>query len=199
MFVQALSKHAYTAATTNTAAFMEYLRRDRRILRQGVDISVPSSELHNPDALEGQTELRYRLTMLEPVLQGCIDQDTTSIVILPATNYISDANGQFINDAQVVTNGVEESDDASDDLEIDEGFLASSLGSVIPNDVTHNGVDRQPLERNYGTNPSSLPGHEFKSNALSPGVGAPTGEEYTVYIRTADLPRIGIQDGDWVT
>lgn len=146
----------------------------------------------SPD--RGSNALEYRLTMLEPVLQGYAEQDSTRIIILPPSVNKPTENGTSANGAHTTS-----LDDEDDDLEIDEGFLANSLNSHMPNGEQINTVPSTSHDNLHPpSSSSSSPGHEFAAHPLPFDYVAPSAEEFTVFIRTSDLPRVGIQDGDWV-
>lgn len=90
-------------------------------------------------------------------------------------------------------------DDENDDLEIDESFLANSLNSHMPNGAEYHDADPSTSDDNpHSSLLSSSSGHEFTARPLLHDLAAPLVGEFTVFVRTSDLPRVGIQDGDWV-
>lgn len=146
----------------------------------------------------GSSILEYRLTMLEPVLQGHAEQESTRVIILPASDD-TPTTDIFVNGIHK-TSYVDGLDDEHDDLEIDEGFLANSLNSHIPNGVGHLNTVLSTPDDSHHSLLSSSPGHEFTAQPLS-SISHPealSAGEFTVFVRTSDLPRVGIQDGDWV-
>ncbi|KAH9977248.1 P-loop containing nucleoside triphosphate hydrolase protein [Lactifluus volemus] len=78
--------------------------------------------------------------------------------------------------------------DADEDLEIGESFLASSL-LPQPSPFSQQGdstIRMSQFAQEFTAKPLSLPTFsEF--------------DDYTMYVRTVDLPKIGVLDGDWVT
>ncbi|KAF8803602.1 AAA-domain-containing protein [Phlegmacium glaucopus] len=175
VIVTALSSEAYSQACANHSALGEWLSLERRILRQGDVLSVPKKDPTSVDVA-----FRYRLDMLEPVLQGHVENGTTKIIVaLSQTD-------SLIHDSILDTEGEQ------DAIEIDEGFLGSSILSLdlhtcstqnSPLDLYKNeAMDRSYPEFSYKTMHS-----RFK----------PVEDHYTLFFRTSDLGKIGILNGDW--
>lgn len=198
IFVQALSEDAYRAATEDAPAFVQSLCREQRILRQGSTFTIDAADMPSQSVDQSRSTFKYRLTMLEPVLQGHADKDSTRVVILPASDDTPTKNVTSFNGSSITSSG-DGVDDENDDLEIDESFLANSLNSHMPNGVGyHNAGPSTPDDNLHSSLMSSSSGHEFTAQPLPDDLVAPLASEFTVFVRTSDLPRIGIQDGDWV-
>ena len=82
--------------------------------------------------------------------------------------------------------------DEDEDLEIHEDFLSNTLSSH-PIDAALHAVSNGSAD---SLSPHA-PGNEFAAEQLS-NIIDPTSDDCTVYIRTADLSKVGILDGDWV-
>ena len=179
VFVQALSSTAYSRAKADVSSFEDWSCRGQRILRQD---SVYTWD--GPDGLDPGA-LAYKLVMIEPVLQGYAQNSQTSFTLLPPPEGLQAVSGN-----QVLLSSVPDDvqiDDDDEGLEIGENFLASSLISQPSSYPQHS----PPIRMSHLA-------HDFTASPLpkptSPGV-----DERTIYVRTADLPKIGVLDGDWVS
>ncbi|KAI0303446.1 P-loop containing nucleoside triphosphate hydrolase protein [Multifurca ochricompacta] len=116
---------------------------------------------------------------------GYAQKSRTLFTLLPPAEDPSSINGHHLlpsfspNDVQV------ELDD--EDLEIDERFLAGSL-VLQPSSYSHQNDDptiRLPhLAHRFTAKPLSMPAF-------------PEQDDHTMYVRTVDLPKVGVLDGDW--
>jgi peroxin-6 len=176
IFVQALSSTAYSRAKADVSSFEDWLCRGQRILRQG-SVYVWDTQ----DGLD--PPLTYKLIMTEPVLQGCAQKSQTLFTLLPPTE-----GSQAINGNQVLSSSPVLDDD-EEGLEIGESFLASSLISQ---------PSPYPQQNDSPTIRMSHLAHEFIANPLPKPTSLDL-DEYTMYMRTVDLPKVGVLDGDWVS
>ena len=179
VFVQALSSSAYSRAKADVSSFEDWLCRGQRILRQD---SVYVWE--SPDDLD-PVSLTYKLIMTEPVLQGYAQKSQTLFTLLPPSE-----GSQAVNGNQALSSSVLDDvqiDEDEDGLEIGENFLASSLISQ-PSSYPQHSLPIRMSHLAYEFTASPLP----KPTSL--GV-----DEYTLYVRTVDLPKVGVLDGDWVS
>ena len=176
IFVQALSSTAYSRAKTNVLSFEDWLCRRQRILRQDSIYVWDTRDGLDPGSLT------YKLIMTEPVLQGYAQKSQTLFTLLPPTEGSQAINGnQLLSSPSVL-------DDDEEGLEIGESFLASSLISQ---------PSSYPQQTDSSTIRMSHLAHEFVANPLpEPSLDL---DEYTMYIRTVDLPKVGVLDGDWVS
>jgi peroxin-6 len=137
--------------------------------------------------------------MLEPVLQGYAQKGETRFIVT-AGDLSTDGKTQNHSELDIE----EESESDREGIEIDEGFLASSilppmfdsptpasLVSSVSRGNGHTNVDDSPTESS--TSPSS-----FRPEPLSEPVSV-LWDDCTLYLRTADLGRIGVLNGDWVS
>lgn len=197
--MQALSTESYSAAKAHSSALEDWLCCDQRILRQDSVYTIDPLSLSQEDTRDtgSPSRLEYRLIMSEPVLQGYAQKGQTSFVLLPPTEVKPGVNG----DVATGSSFTEElnSDFGDDDLEIDEGFLANSLGRHLGTNSHatngHSGLTNGAISTD---NTASTLHQAFIASPL-PGDIHPDLDDHTVYIRTADLTKVGILDGDWVS
>jgi len=182
IFVQALSSTAYNKAKTDVSSFEDWLCRDQRILRQD---SVYS--LDTQDCLDS-APLRYKVIMTEPVPQGYAQKSQTLFTLLPPADSSQAIDEHHASLSSSLTEDVQTVDD-DEGLEIGENFLASSL---IPQPSSYT------QKNDSSTIRVSRLAHEFTANPLSTPVSLDL-DEYTMYVRTVDLPKVGVLDGDWVS
>ena len=177
----ALSCEAYSQACANQSALDEWLSFESRILRQGDVLSVPKKKSKLLD-----TALRYRLDMLEPVLQGHAERGTTKVIVA-----LSQTDTAMHDSAMAM-----DTEGEQDAIEIDESFLGSSISNLSP-DVHTCSAQTSPLDpyKNEVMERSS-PRFSYKS-MLSPFKLAE--DHYTLFFRTSDLGKNGILNGDWVS
>lgn len=176
IFVQALSGTAYSRAKADVSTFEDWLCHGQRILRQD-SVYVWDTR----DGLE-PGPLTYKLIMTDPVLQGYAQKSQTLFTLLPPTEGSQVVNGdQMLSTSSVL-------DDDEESLEIGESFLASSLISQ---------PSSYPQQNDSAIRVSHL-AHEFIANPSSKP-SSPDLDEYTMYVRTVDLSKVGVLDGDWVS
>ena len=176
IYVQALSSTAYSRAKADVSSFEDWLCRGQRILRQDSVYVWDTQNGLDPDPLT------YKLIMTEPVLQGYAQKSQTLFTLLPPTE-----GSQVINGNEVLSSPVLDDDEES--LEIGESFLASSLISQPSSYPQRN--DSPALRMSHLA-------HEFIANPLPKPTSLDL-DEYTMYVRTVDLPKVGVLDGDWVS
>jgi len=139
-----------------------YLCQNMHILRQGTIFQCHHKDLGLPDTTKPDILLKFHVAMLLPVSQGFCVSSETIFSVFP---------GDFSTDEK----GIEEDD--FDAIEIDEGFLGSSLsGHDISTSTGQKQFEFQPIPLQ---NEADL-------------------EDSAVYVRTTDLSRIGAQTHDWV-
>ncbi len=178
--MQALSTYAYSRAKSDVSAFEDWLCHGQRILRQGSMLSMDSRD--GPDG----RPLTYKLIMTEPVLQGYAQKSQTLFTLLPPMEDPPSVNGHQSQPSSIPDHAHVEFDD--EDLEIGESFLA---GSLVPQ------LTLCPQRSGSPTMSVPLFSHELTAKALStPYLGS---DDHTMYVRTVDLPKIGVLDGDWVS
>ena len=183
--MQALSRSAYSRAKANLQSFEDWLCQDQKVLRQHSIYTLDAQGGPNPGPLT------YKLIMTEPVRQGYAQKSQTLFTLLPPPEEPPAINGHQVllspslpDDAQI-----EFDDDDDEDLEIGESFLASSLipqpSSYLPQSDSPT-IRMSHLAHEFTAKPSSMPTYSEL-------------DDYTMYVRTVDLPKVGVLDGDWVS
>ena len=134
--------------------------------------------------------------MLEPVLQGYARKGSTQFYITFAAS--SNEYSSPEDDVEVE----DESGSDPDGIEIDECFLASSILHSRPN-MTPLSPRETVTDRLRDTNVE--PGEPTTSHVEFrffteplPVPASASQDDCTLYLRTSDLGRIGILNGDWV-
>lgn len=191
LFVRALSRDAYEFAKSHPHALEGWFCSEDKILCQGSSRSLRSSELQLSSSSDSRESLlNYQILMTEPVLQGYASRTETTFVVLPPTERtpIVTINGTEPSPSYVPV----QEDSEDEDLEIHEDFLSNTLSSH-PIDAALHAVSNGSAD---SLSPHA-PGNEFAAEQLS-NIIDPTSDDCTVYIRTADLSKVGILDGDWV-
>lgn len=190
VYVAALSMEAYQVACSRDSVLETWLSKDRKILRLGAVHAFLSDELPlngHATSTETQKSFKFRLDMVEPVLQGFAQRGTTRFIV--TADFVSSTLG-----SEEATDEEAESDQEC--IEIDEGFLASSTLTRFlspPNGhhsstpgVSNDSDEALPSQPYFQTHPLSEP-----ENIAD--------EHCTLYLRTADLGKVGILNGDWVS
>jgi peroxin-6 len=179
VFMTAVSIHAYELAKISMPSLAEWFSNNQKILRYGAIYTLYSLQL--PGIVLPHREYLYRLDMSTPVLQGYVKPGFTNFVVTLAT---SSADGTTEPKPSTTAN-------ASDFVEIDEGFLRSSMLRVpTPPYEWKSSLKRPPVESTSSSNwflPRPCSGH------LSW-----VGDDTTLYVCTLDLAGLGVLDGDWV-
>jgi hypothetical protein len=163
----ALSQPAYTFAQTERESLEQQLYQDRRILRQGTQISL-------------NNKCEYKIVMTMPAHQGYIDPQTTQIIVVAGA---SSTDYDLDDSPTSSSTGLETGDDL--DSDIDETFL---LNSALGTDTSARALTKGIAAQFYVKLLQSsrwLPRDQF--------------QDVTVFVRTADLARLGVFSGDWVS
>ncbi|KAK0228292.1 AAA-domain-containing protein [Armillaria fumosa] len=188
VFVTALSQEAYDMAQAHQAQLEAWFSQEQRVLRQGTVYTCSTNSLGRVNGyIDHETKpLKYRLDMLEPVLQGYADKEHTSFVICPLTDGNLDSSAS-------------ESEESSESerIEIGEDFLASSAGLSFdfPSDSEIEFDDNLHNAQCKGQHQSS-PSSAFHVQPLLEPILERL-DDYTLYIRTSDLGRVGVLNGEW--
>lgn len=182
--MSALSIAAYDAAITHEALLESHLYSKKQILRQGSVYSIrPDALLESPS----NHRFEFRLDMLEPVSQGYAEAGRTTLFVTSLTDTSEDEDEDGETDTSTLGFS---SDDES--VEISHDFLANSV--VYP---TYNYNPISPSISNPSVDLHAEGELHFTVHALSNPVSI-LHDDYTVYLRTADLGRLGVLSGDWV-
>ncbi|KAJ3861388.1 AAA-domain-containing protein [Lentinula novae-zelandiae] len=184
VYVSALSIAAYDAAITHEALLESHLYSKKQILRQGSVYSIrPDALLESPS----NHRFEFRLDMLEPVSQGYAEAGRTTLFVTSLTDTSEDEDEDGETDTSTLGFS---SDDES--VEISHDFLANSV--VYP---TYNYNPISPSISNPSVDLHAEGELHFTVHALSNPVSI-LHDDYTVFLRTADLGRLGVLSGDWV-
>lgn len=184
VYATALSLDAYDMATTHDLYLERLFCDKKRILRQGSVYSADlySADLANGNPPHGNCRLEFRIDMLEPVLQGYAEAGTTSFIL---TCLEAEVEAEDESEPLALS-----SDDES--IEIDEEFLANSI--VYPS--------YNPIAPSYDWKRSEedevVSELLFQAQPLSSPIST-LQDDHTLYLRTADLGRLGVLSGDWVS
>ncbi|KAL1730041.1 P-loop containing nucleoside triphosphate hydrolase protein [Schizophyllum commune] len=178
--ISPLSEHAHVA--TSSEAFLDTtIFSENTILRQGSVLTFPHEALGmNGNASDSSpAPLRYRVEMVEPVLQGRALKGQTRLVVLQPDE--ADLHESTENGANF--------EDEDDGFEIDEAFLGSTI-SASQSSVSAgvNGV---------ASNSNGFMHHNSVFTAIPLDTPASEDDDTALYVRTADLGRVGVLNGDW--
>ncbi|KAG6813100.1 hypothetical protein H0H92_013954 [Tricholoma furcatifolium] len=172
--ITALSSDAYQIASAQESTLEDWFSKESTILRQGNIYTFTHLPINGYDSSASSLTCSYRIDMLEPVLQGIARKGSTRLILIN-----SDTDGLL---SPPLDDTLSETD--SENIEIGEAFLASStLSSVLAAPHTDNSAS-DPQELLFRTTPLS---QDFDT----------LGDHCTIYTRTADLSKIGVQNGDW--
>ncbi|KAH9951413.1 AAA-domain-containing protein [Amylocystis lapponica] len=207
VILSALDSGSYAAASSHKSAIEDWFMDKQAILRQGSTYTVHADHLAESDLTTGsQDTFRFYLAMSTPVLQGIPQRGTTRFYVIdsqsdepPSSLTLDDA---LLSDAH---SEADSNESQKEGFEIDEGFLASSVlhsMSSLPSSSSH-GRDEQigdikeaPEDNVSERLQISAPQWTSTAEPLSEPVSLQW-DDCTVYVRTTDLGRIGILNGDW--
>ena len=211
----AISEDAYAAASSDPSMLEDWLLDGEMILREGSTYTFPGETTASGSSPAGAS-LAYTLVMCAPVQQGVAVRGQTKLYVsahpsadrdgaIPASDAIPDMVFDEIES--------EPSGSSNGDFEIGEDFLAgsvlrslsinslsSSASPSINGHLTNGDVPPGTTSESTGSGGLRLSSVEWtcRVHAL-PRPVSPVGDECAVYVRTADLGRIGVLDGDWVS
>ncbi|KAK0210498.1 AAA-domain-containing protein [Desarmillaria ectypa] len=188
VFVTALSQEAYDMTQAHQTQLEAWFSQGQRILRQGTVYTCSANSLGRVNGYinHEMKSLKYRLDMLEPVFQGYADGERTTFVICP----LADEN---------LDSAASESEESSEfeRIEIGEDFLASSAGLSFdfPSDTEIEFEDNLDNMHCNGQQQFS-PALTFHVQPLLEPIQERL-DDYTLYMRTSDLGRVGVLNGEW--
>lgn len=173
--LDALSNTAYIFASNNPELIEQSLTLSETHLHLGSIHELTPDKLHNGH--ESRTILQYRILMLEPTSRGRVDPESTNIIVVHSEDSNSLVSSSCLSDHV-----------DSDSIEIDETFLRNSIASSA-------------LHGSNCSAPSSINGHAphffFDAEPLISSVSPPE-DHCSLFLRTADLGRVGLLNEDWV-
>lgn len=203
IIVTALSEEAYRVACSHGSPLEAWLAEESRILRQGTTITFASDPIkaNGHGSSVPHRSYQYRLDMTEPVLQGYAMKGSTRFYITRTEQL-----GEGVSMKRHISPDVgEESGSDPDGIEINESFLAGSVLHTRQN-ATHPAF-RESILTPYNDysrvdgDPEKQASHSDLRLYAMP-LSEPISkfhDDYTVYLRTSELSRLGILNGDWVS
>ncbi|KAI0637344.1 AAA-domain-containing protein [Trametes polyzona] len=206
----ALSEEAYTYVSSHTDALEDHLLANNVVLREGTTYTLPRTHDAAPESASTSLapSLQYRLVMASPVRQGLIQRGhTKGYVSAPPTADEAGSEDALptIPDGDMDDHASEpDASDSEDEFEIGEDFFAGSVlrsvNSPGPSSPAVNGTMSNGAQNGVANGDSSLhlsqPERIYKAYALDRQV-PPIQDECAVYVRTSELSRIGVLDGEW--
>lgn len=210
----ALSDDAYAAASADPTMLEDWLLDGDVILREGASYTYPG-DVSAPGTSSSSVphqSLSYRLVMAAPVQQGIAQRSQTKLYI-SASPFSRAHEGQApevdsIPDMIIDGSESDPSESEKGDFEIGEDFLAGSvlrslsLTSLSPSINGHltNGDLASTSEAESTVSNLHLSAMEWtcRAHPLQHPVLA-VDDDSAVYVRTTELSRIGVLDGDWVS
>lgn len=187
----------------------DWLLDGEKILREGATYSLDSRAGSSSSSPSPVGSLSYKLVMTTPVQQGVAQRGHTKLFVsaqptqdaeIPSEDSIPD---MVVDDEE----DSEPTDSEKGEFEIGEDFLAGSvlrsLALSSPSPSINGHVPNGDLGYSNGVEPSSslyLSSVEWicRGYALQQPMSS-IEDESTVYVRTSELSRIGVLDGDWVS
>jgi peroxin-6 len=203
IIVTALSNEAYRVASSRGSPLETWLSNESIILRQGAIYAFDSELLptHGRVTADLRTTYRYRLDMTEPVLQGYSRIGHTRFYVI----LVDQTNEDLSLEDEIDFGWGEQSGSDPDGIEIDESFLARSVLHPRQN-LPSSRMDSTCLFAN---------GHQHSNDELeetstshtdsqlrvelTPEPTSMPQDDCTLFLRTSDLGKIGILDGDWAS
>lgn len=198
--VTALSYDAYIAASSQVSPIATWLSDDSLILRQGAVHSFSSDLLPtNGHGYSGFRKIyQYRLDMLEPVLQGFAQKDSTRFFVTSTNTWGEQASPED----ELEPESTYESGSDPDAVEIDEIFFANSVlhsrQNPLPSDPLGAVTDGLQFSNDESDESTTFhPDCRFRTEPL-PEPQSISQDDCALYLRTSDLGRVGVLNGDWV-
>ncbi|KAF8078217.1 AAA-domain-containing protein [Lyophyllum atratum] len=188
VIVTALSAHAYQVASQGSV-LEDWFCQDNLVLRHG-DVHTFGSDqlpLNGHGSSVSPVWYAYRLDVVEPVLQGYAQKGSTKFLVMLSQE---DAPLSLSNPEDIAESEYE-------GIEIDEEFLANStLSPIFGQPGYAHSTAGVTATHNGAVGLSEPPESSFRLTALEELVDD-RADHCTLYVRTADLGRIGILNGDW--
>jgi len=180
VILDALSDTAYHLAFDNPELIEQSLTTSETHLQLGSIHELTSDKVQNGHI--PHTPLQYRILMLEPTSCGRVDPESTNIIVVHSENPDSLVSSSLFSEYA-----------DSDSIEIDESFLESSIASSA--------LQLNRCIRDDCSTLGSVDGHAphffFDAEPLISPVSL-LEDHCSLYLRTADLSRVGLLSEDWV-
>lgn len=180
VILDALSDTAYHLAFDNPELIEQSLTTSETHLQLGSIHELTSDKVQNGHI--PHTPLQYRILMLEPTSCGRLDPESTNIIVVHSENPDSLVSSSLFSEYA-----------DSDSIEIDESFLESSIASSA---LQLNGCIRDDCST-LGSVDGHAPHFFFDAEPLISPVSL-LEDHCSLYLRTADLSRVGLLSEDWV-
>lgn len=173
IILSAFGDDAYRLASASWSHVQEYICADKNIIRQGAIFSMPPTALPTNGHTSQTTTFPYqfKIGLTEPVIQGYADQHTSFVIIRDDTSAMDTPHDSS----------------EEEDIDINEAFLARSISATLEAGSQHSNISSSTTLRALPL-PLSSPIRNTENN-----------DDYSLYLRTADLGRLGALNGDWVT
>lgn len=194
IIVTALSPEGYHIATSAGSPLEDWLSDGSIILRQGSVYTFSSDMTNGQGPVAGSETYQFRLDMTEPVLQGFARKSLTRFYVTSAPNL---QEHSFAD--QVTLEPDEETESEPELIEIDESFLASSVLHTRYS-LPASSAQEQDLGLNDHKSVNDYPEESKRLRARALTVPISTSQDdCTLYLRTSDLGKVGVLNGDWVS
>ncbi|KAL1947477.1 hypothetical protein VTO73DRAFT_14438 [Trametes versicolor] len=201
----ALSDEAYAYASSDLTALEDWLFTSDMVLREGETYTLP----REPSAASGSSStalaasLQYKLVMSAPVQQGVARRGTTKVYVSAPQALDEDISEDAIPD--IPDGDLDElSGSEAGEFDIGEDFLAGSVLRPLslpaspapsPNGDKVNGATNGTHSADGNLHLSHAE-RTYRAHALPRQVSC-LEDECAVYVRTSELSRIGVLDGEW--
>ena len=182
----ASSRSAYLVAQRDPQHLKTQLAKTKAILRLGANLSLTLSSANRsvyPSDNVVEHKYTYKAVLTTPVHQGYVDPEKTQILVAAGDFDPGDLVGS------PTSTNVETSESDDEESDIDESFLLKSLAE--PSSVR--GSHQEPMGAANSTLFRVLPLETRHVASMTES------RDLTILIRTADLARLGIFSGDWVS
>ena len=193
----ALSDDAYAAASSDPSMLEEWFLDGDVVLREGATYT------HSRDG-----PLTYKLIMASPVQQGIAKRGSTKVYV--SAHPASGEDGEVPEVDAIPDMVLDEADSGSEsdkgDFEIGEDFLAGSVLRSFGHSSSSPSINGHLTNGELASTPevgssSHLHLSDVEWTCRAYPLQTPCSfleDECAVYVRTSDLSRIGVLDGDWV-
>jgi hypothetical protein len=166
---------AYETASSDVERFRAWICAGERILRCGQILRLPDAA----SVGTSQDTCTYQVISAEPYTFGLCSETTQTFLGFSGASGTDDT-------AHDVRHAVDENV-SSEELEIDEAFLASS--ALQPLHAVANGLSDDP---------SGIGSRRVNLEVATMRVKVAVEDDYTIYLAAGDLTRLGLMSGDWV-